>query len=346
MADTPFTAALKAAIRADGPMRLDRFMAACNAHYYATRDPFGRRGDFITAPEIFQGFGECIGLWAAAVWRSAGAPAPVRLVELGPGRGTLLADALRAIGRAAPDFARALTLHLVETSPALRAAQLAALPTATHHDAFAEVPAGPAIVIANEFLDALPVRQLVRRGSGWAERFVDAALAPIECPADDPGRPDLPPGTWLEVAPAAVATVTALAARMAAGGGACLVIDYGYVAGGTGTTLQALRRHRAEDPFANPGEADLTAHLDFATAAAAARAAGAGVAGPAPMGGFLQAIGLGARAEALARANPGQAASLLAAATRLVSTSQMGTLFKAMAICHRLLPTPPGFPIR
>lgn len=324
-------------------MRLDRYMAACNAHYYATRDPFGRAGDFTTAPEIFQGFGECLGLWAAAVWESMGAPDALQLVELGPGRGTLLADALRAAGRAAPAFARALSVQLVETSPALRAAQLAALPQTTHHDSFADVPPGPAIILANEFLDALPVRHLVRQDGGWAERFVDAAIAPIEVATTQAGLPDLPDGTWLEVAPTALAVTQAIAARVAAMGGAALVIDYGHASRGTGTTLQALRQHRPEDPFANPGEADLTAHVDFATAAAAAREAGAAIFGPVPMGSFLAAIGLPQRAEALARANPAQAGDLLAAATRLVSAAHMGTLFKAMAICHPSLPTPPGF---
>ena len=344
MADTAFATALKAAIGRDGPMRLDRFMAACNAYYYATRDPFGRAGDFITAPEIFQGFGECLGLWAAAVWQSMGRPAPLLLVELCPGRGTLMADALRAVGRAVPAFAQALSVHLVETSPVLRAAQLGLLPDARHHDRFADVPPGPAIVIANEFLDALPVRQLRRGSDGWSERFVDAALAPIELPTAEPRLPDLPAGTWLEVAPAALATVQAIAARLAATGGAALLLDYGHTSRGTGTTLQALRRHRPESPFANPGEADLSAHVDFATTAEAASAAGAAVAGPVPMGAFLQAIGLAARAEALARKNPAQAAAVLAAAARLVSAAGMGTLFKVMAICHPSLPTPPGFP--
>jgi SAM-dependent MidA family methyltransferase len=343
MADPAFARALKAAIAHDGPMRLDRYMAACNAHYYATRDPFGSAGDFITAPEIFQGFGECLGLWCAAMWQAMGGPRPVRLVELGPGRGTLMADALRAVGRAAPAFAGAIEVHFVETSPVLRAAQLAAVPEASLHDGFEDVPGGPAIVIANEFLDALPVRHLVRRLAGWAEAFVDASLAPVELPMHEKGLPDLRPGTWLEITPAALALAQAIAARVVAFGGAALVIDYGHAGRGTGTTLQALRHHRPQDPFAEPGEADLTAHVDFAAIAGAAREAGAAVAGPVPMGAFLQAIGLPARAEALARANPDRAAELLAAAARLVSAAQMGALFKAIAICHPSLPTPPGF---
>jgi len=344
MADTAFAAALKAAIAKDGPMRLDRYMAACNAHYYATRDPFGAAGDFTTAPEIFQGFGECLGLWAAAVWRGMARPSPVLLAELGPGRGTLMEDALRAIRRAVPDFANALAVHFIETSPSLRAAQLAAVPEAHFHDAIEDLPDGPAILLANEFLDALPVRQLVRRLPGWAEIFVDAQLEPLELPAADRGLPDLPPGTWLEIAPPALALVQAIAARMLAHGGAALVIDYGPARPGTGTTLQALRGHRPQDPFADPGEADLSAHVDFDAVGRMAREAGATVLGPVPMGDFLRAIGLPARAEFLARANPARAAALLAAATRLVSAAHMGTLFKALAICHPSLPDPPGFP--
>jgi SAM-dependent MidA family methyltransferase len=344
MADTPLGAALKAAIARDGPMRLDRFMAACNAHYYATRDPFGRAGDFTTAPEIFQGFGECLGLWAAAVWDAMGQPARVKLVELGPGRGTLMADALRATARAAPAFHAAAEVHLVETSAALRAHQLATVPDATHHDALPEVPDGPAIVLANEFLDALPVRHFVRRLTGWRELFIAADLAPVELPAQEPGLPEAKPGTWLELSPERIACAQGLAARVAGQGGAALLVDYGHGTSGTGTTLQALRGHARADPFAAPGEADLSAHVDFAAIAHAAQAAGARVAGPVAMGPFLESLGLPARAEVLARANPARGAALLAAAARLVSAAHMGTLFKALAICHPGLPAPPGFP--
>jgi SAM-dependent MidA family methyltransferase len=344
MADTPLGAALKAAIERDGPLRLDRVMAACNAHYYATRDPFGGKGDFTTAPEIFQGFGECLGLWAAAVWDAMGRPARVKLVELGPGRGTLMADALRAIDRAAPAFSAALDVHLVETSASLRAHQLATVPDATHHDTLPQVPDGPAIWLANEFLDALPVRHFVRRLAGWRELFLDAALVPVELPAREAGLPDAPPGTWLELSPERLACAQALAARVVAHGGAALLVDYGHGSSGTGTTLQALRGHARAEPFATPGEADLSAHVDFAALAHAAQAAGARVAGPVPMGPFLESLGLPARAEALARANPARGAALLAAAARLVSAAHMGTLFKALAICHPALPAPPGFP--
>jgi SAM-dependent MidA family methyltransferase len=344
MADTAFAAALRSAIAKDGPMRLDRFMAACNRHYYATRDPFGQAGDFTTAPEIFQGFGECLGLWAAAAWHRMGRPSPVLLAELGPGRGTLMQDALRAIGRAAPEFAACLGVHFIETSPSLRAAQLAAVPDATLHDAIEDLPEGPAILLANEFFDALPVRQLVRREAGWSELFVSEALAPLELPVQERIAPDLPPNTWLEICPAAVALAQAIGARLAAEGGVALAIDYGHAAHGVGSTLQALRAHRAQSPFDDPGEADLSAHVDFQVLADAARAAGTRVLGPVPMGDFLRAIGLPARAEFLARTNPARSAALLAAATRLVSAAHMGTLFKAMAICHPSLPNLPGFP--
>lgn len=325
-------------------MRLDRYMAACNAHYYATRDPFGLAGDFTTAPEIFQGFGECLGLWAAAVWDSMGRPAPVLLAELGPGRGTLMADALRAIGRAAPAFRAALSVHLVETSPVLKAAQLAAVPDAAFHDTPEDLPPGPAILLANEFLDALPVRQFVRRLSGWAELFVDAALGPIELPTSEPGLADTPPGTWVEHAPAAGGVVAALAGRLSRTGGAALLIDYGYAGGPPRRTLQAVRFHRPADPFAAPGDADLTAHVDFGMLARVARDRGAAAHGPVPQGAFLTALGLLHRAEQLASANPAGGEALRQAAHRLVAPSQMGALFKAMAICHPSLPTPPGFP--
>ena len=253
--------------------RLDRFMARANAAYYATHDPFA---DFTTAPEITQVFGEILGLWAAVTWEAMGRPAPVLLAEAGPGRGTLMADALRAVARAAPDFRAALRLHLVETSPRLRRAQEAALPEAVWHDDIATLPDGPLLLLANEFLDALPVRQFVRRGAGWAERFVEGG-ALVECPCDAPppcGQ-EAPEGAVVEIGEAARAVASALGARLAIQGGAALFLDYGPERSAPGDSLQALRDGKPADPLADPGEADLTAHVDFEGFGAAAWAAGA-----------------------------------------------------------------------
>lgn len=334
------------------PERLDRFMARAVAAYYATRpDPFGRAGDFTTAPEIAQAFGECLGLWAAVTWQAMGRPDPVLLVELGPGRGTLMADALRAIGQAMPGFRAALRLHLVEASPALRAAQARALPDAgaTWHDDPAALPPGPAILLGNEFLDALPIRQFVRRGNAWAERFVREGSF-LEAPAEaaPPLPAEAPEGAVQEVSEAARALACALARRLAAAGGAALFLDYGAAAGGLGDTLQAMARHGRADPLASPGSVDLTAHVDFAAVAAAARAGGAAVHGPLPQGLFLQRLGLMSRAAILARSaalagRRDQTGLILSGAERLVAAEGMGRLFKALCLCHPALPPPPGF---
>ena len=335
------------------PERLDRFMARAVAAYYAARDPFGRGGDFITAPEISQAFGECLGLWAAVTWEALGRPDPVLLVELGPGRGTLMADALRAAADVAAPFRAALRVHLVEASPRLREAQRARLgdAVAAWHDDFAAVPPGPAIVLANEFFDALPIRQFVRRGAEWRERFVaDGAF--VERPAAEeapPLPPDAPEGAVQEVSEAGRALAAALGARLASQGGAALVLDYGPAAGGFGDSLQALRGHKSADSLEEPGAADVTAHVDFAALAASARAAGAAAHGPLPQGLFLQRLGLMSRAAMLARAaqmagkGRRQAGLILSGAERLVAPERMGRLFKALCLCDPALPPPPGF---
>ncbi|MCA7119315.1 MAG: SAM-dependent methyltransferase [Acidibrevibacterium sp.] len=327
--------------------RLDHFMAAANALYYARRDPFA---DFTTAPEISQVFGELLGLWAAETWRLLGRPDPVLLAEAGPGRGTLMADAQRAIAAVTPDFAAALRLHLIETSPRLRALQAAKLPGATWHETFATLPPGPLILLANEFLDALPIRQFVRRGGGWAERHVaGAAFVEIACPdppalLSDIAPPALAEGAVMEVAEAARGWVTALSARIAADGGAALLIDYGPAQAAAGDSLQALRHGRPAPPLASPGEADLTAHVAFAPLADAARAQGTAVFGPLAQGVFLARLGLFARSGQLARnLPPKQAAAVIAAAQRLAEPDRMGLLFKALAIMHAAAPPPPGF---
>jgi SAM-dependent MidA family methyltransferase len=315
--------------------RLDVFMARAAAAYYAQRAGLGR--DFTTAPEMSQAFGECLGLWSAVTWQAMGAPPRVIWAELGPGRGTLMADARRAVREVMPGFAAAAELHLVEASPRLRAEQAHRLP-ATWHDRAEEIPDGPLILLANEFFDALPIRQFVKRAEGWRERWV-AEGAFVEQPCDH--IEDAPEGSIRERCEAAEALVGWLAQRVARDGGAALILDYGPAESGFGDTLQALRDNARADPLASPGEADLTAHVDFGALARAA--SGAAVHGPLPMGLFLQRLGLMARSAMLARAAPAQAGSILAAAQRLVAPEGMGRLFKAMALAHPALPTPAGF---
>jgi SAM-dependent MidA family methyltransferase len=319
--------------------RLDAFMARANAAYYATRDPYA---DFTTAPEISQAFGEVLGLWAAVVWRMMGAPTPVILAEAGPGRGTLMTDALRAIGRIAPAFGAALRLHLVETSPRLRALQAGCLAGAVWHDRIEQLPAGPLLLLANEFLDALPARQFVRRGAGWTERYVAAGRF-VEISAAAPEL-EAAEGEVVEVGEAARAVAATLGERLAATGGAALFVDYGPERSAPGDSLQALRGRAPADPLLAEGEADLTTHVDFSAIAAAARAAGAGAQGPVPQGIFLARLGLPQRTDALARGKPpARAAALMNAARRLTEPYAMGRLFKALAICHPALPALPGF---
>lgn len=328
------------------PERLDRFLQRAAAAYYAGREPFGAGGDFITAPEITQAFGECLGLWAAVAWDAMGRPDPVPVVELGPGRGTLMADALRAVAEMMPPFRAALRVHLVETSPRLRAVQAERLGTAVAawHDGIGTLPAGPAIVLGNEFLDALPIRQFVRRGGAWMERFV-AGGAFLEAPAEDaPPLPDrAPEGAVREVCAPARAIGAALGARIAVQGGAALFLDYGPAESGFGDSLQAMTRQGAADPLGEPGSVDVTAHVDFAAFGAAARDAGARVLGPLPQGVFLGRLGLFSRAAILARMDPGGAARHLTAAERLAAPEHMGRLFKVICLCPPGLTTLPGF---
>ncbi len=319
--------------------RLDAFMARANAAYYASHDPFA---DFATAPEISQVFGELLGAWAATQWRAMGSPAPVLLVEAGPGRGTLMADALRLVARVAPGFASALRLHLVESSPRLAALLAGRLPQATLHERIEDVPAGPIILLANEFLDALPIRQFVRRGGAWLERHVEAGAF------HELGEAALPfegeEGAVRECCEAAEAFVATIAARVATDGGIALFLDYGPAESGEGDSLQALRAGRPAPPLEAAGEADLTAHVDFAAIAAVARARGAAVHGPVPQGIFLARLGLHQRAGILARGQaPAEAAAILRAARRLAEPDGMGRLFKVLAVAHPALPVAEGF---
>jgi SAM-dependent MidA family methyltransferase len=325
--------------------RLDAFMTRANAAYYATHDPFR---DFTTSPEITQVFGEILGLWAAAVWQQIGSPDPVLLVEAGPGRGTLMSDALRAIRRVVPAFALATRLHLIETSPRLRAIQIERFPDGTWHDSLDTVPEAPFLLLANEFLDALPVRQFIRRHDAWSERFVAEGQF-IELPAPAPSSLAGEGGREVayqvhELNETALILARSLGHRLNTHPGAALFIDYGPEHSSPGDTLQALHAGRPADPLADPGAADLTAHVDFAAFANAAHEAGAGTHGPVAQGMFLARLGLFQRTDRLARTQPaGRAAALIEAARRLAEPHRMGRLFKALALGAQDAPTPPGF---
>ncbi|HTT98406.1 MAG TPA: SAM-dependent methyltransferase [Rhizomicrobium sp.] len=352
---------IAALIAAQGPISIAEFMTIAlhdpQAGYYATRDPLGASGDFITAPEISQMFGEFLGLWCVQVWHDQGKPAHKRLVELGPGRGTLMADALRA-ARVAPEFLDGLEIVLVEASPTLRAIQRENLKiwgdkirwTAQFDDSLGD---RPLYLLANEFFDALPIRQYVKGARGWCERMVavdangalDFALSPM--PALDvtipPDRAFAPDGGVYEVSPASLALVDEIARIVAHQSGGALIVDYGYDKPGFGETLQAVAEHEFAEVLADLGEGDLSAHVDFPSLAAHARAAGAEAYGPIGQGDFLEDLGLVHRAEHLRTKNPQVADEIWKAVTRLVAPEEMGTLFKALAIVPKNAPKPPGF---
>ena len=338
-----------------GPITVAEFMAEALGHpihgYYQRRDPFGSAGDFITAPEVSQMFGEMIGLWCVEVWHAMGSPSPCQLVELGPGRGTLMADALRA-ARIRPTFGQAIRLHLVETSAHLREHQASVLAPyhATWHAAFAEVPQGPLLLVANEFFDALPVHQFFLGPEGWYERVVSVDGERLAFASAPPGpcfallSERQREGPAAEVSPAGLALSGDLGRRVADHGGAALIIDYGSSQSLPGESLQAVRQHQPVDPLAEPGVADLSAHVDFAGLIRAAEAAGAKAHGPLPQGEFLLRLGLDARAASLrARATPAQVREIDAARRRLLDAREMGALFKAVALTAPSLPAPPGF---
>jgi len=327
-----------------GPISLQQFMGEANARYYSTRDPFGAAGDFITAPEISQMFGELIGLWLADMWLRAGRPEPAMYVELGPGRGTLARDALRAMKR----YGLEPEVHLVEGSTELRRMQLEAVPQAQFHDDLSRLPLdGPVLLVANEFLDALPVRQLVKTPAGWRERMVgldeadqfrfEAGDRPMDAAVPETRR-QAAEGTIIETCPGAAATLFEVAGRLAQQGGAALFIDYGYARPQTGSTLQAVRAHRKVSPFDTVGEADLTALVDFAALADIARSREARVLGIRTQGEWLRATGIDARTDALAARAPHHRDALQGARDRLVEADQMGDLFKVIGL------TAPGWP--
>ena len=323
---TPLERAVRERIAAEGPITVEAFMQACNAYYYATRDPLGARGDFTTAPEISQMFGEMVGAALADVWKRAGAPADAIYAELGPGRGTLASDALRMMRSAG--FAG--EVHLVETSPVLRSKQKDALPDAHWHDSVDDLPARPLLLVANEFFDALPIRQHV----GAIERRVTVAGGGLAFDRD---------GEIVETSPASELTVTAIATCLAARSGAAIIVDYGHERSAPGETLQAVRGHGFAPVLASPGEQDLTAHVDFAMIGNAAHAAGAAVTGVMAQGEWLIRLGIEARAQALMRGNPERADEVQAALERLTGRQAMGQLFKVIAFHGPDWPPPAGF---
>lgn len=344
----------------EGPITLERFMGLCLGHpqhgYYMTREPFGVAGDFITAPEISQMFGELIGVWLAEAWSAAGGPTPANLIELGPGRGTLMSDMLR-VARIAPDFLDAVHPCLVEISPRLRDIQQRTLAGAVKRiswvDNFGTTPPGPAFIVANEFFDALPVRHYVKTLAGWRQRLVGldqtGSLAfglseSIEPAITAPARE----GSIIEVCPSAQRLISDIAQRLVRDSGVLLLFDYGYTQTSLGDSLQAVSRHHYVDPLDSPGEADLTAHVDFAALARAAQAQGAKVMGPVTQAQFLLQLGIERRAETLSRnATPQQTQDVMASLDRLIGTRDpqrhMGALFKVMAVAHPDMPDLPGF---
>jgi NADH dehydrogenase [ubiquinone] 1 alpha subcomplex assembly factor 7 len=356
---TPLDAEIRARIAAAGPMPVAEFMALClydsDHGYYNKRLPFGATGDFVTAPEISQMFGELVGVWVVAAWAAMGRPAPVALIECGPGRGTMMKDVLRAI-RVAPDFRKAVRAHLVETSPGLRSRQRETLSDVNDvplhwHDGLDDVPATPSIIVANEFFDALPVRQAEHRPTGWHERVITVdrngalTLTVAPAPLPDPGMPQALAAAVGEIFEWRSRDVAMAIARRAAAGGAALIIDYGHLKSATGDTFQAVRLHRYANPLASPGLADLTAHVDFEALGQAAQDAGARVHGPVEQGVWLKRMGIQARAAMLARANKSKSLNIAEDLLRLTGTGpdQMGALFKVIAFSVPEIMQLPGF---
>jgi NADH dehydrogenase [ubiquinone] 1 alpha subcomplex assembly factor 7 len=360
---SPLARSIERRIAATGPIPVADFMAEALLHpahgYYAKADPFGTAGDFTTAPEVSQIFGELIGLWCVEMWQRAGAPASFALAELGPGRGTLMADALRA-ARVVPDFRAAATVHLVEASPTLRAVQAKTLADAAPvwHETAASLPEMPTFLIANEFFDALPVHQFVLRDGAWRERMVvlaeDAemarfALAETAAPSprarliDDAVTTAAEEGDIAELCPAAVSIAADLAGHLAEFGGAALIVDYGDAEPVPKATLQSLRGHARHDFLDDPGSADITAHVDFAALIRAASPV-ASCWGPLAQGELLERLGLDERARRLGEnATEAQRRDLEQACRRLIAPEEMGTLFKALALTPKDAPPPPAF---
>ncbi len=339
-------------IRQDGPITTAEFMNAAAEVYYGQGDVFGADGDFTTAPEISQTFGEMIGLWSAVTWQAMGTPQPFHLVECGPGRGTLMADVLRA-ARQVPGFLEAADIHLIERSAALTTMQREALKDqkVTWHDTFHDCPDGPMILLANEFLDALPVRQFEKTIDEWQERCVGLDDAgqfqfTLQPPAGEaPNAPKTASiGDVFEISPAVIEFVASAAARIARHGGAALFIDYGHKTSAVGETIQAVKRHKPHPVLNAVGTADITAHVDFEAAAKAAQVAGTHVLGPIEQGLWLKRLGIGVRGALLAKGKPPSVArEIETGIRRLTEPDGMGVLFKVMAIAHPNLAPLEGF---
>lgn len=336
-------------IETSGPISVAEYMRVANSAYYGGRDPLGVEGDFITAPEISQMFGELVGIWLSDIWLRQNRPSNCYYVELGPGRGTLAADALRTMKR----FGWEPSVHFVENSAVLQSKQQGAVPSATFHDSIDTLPSdAPLCIVANEFFDALPVRQMIATHAGWRERVVvrDRGARFVAMPgarATDDQVPDpfrvAAVGSIYETCPDASAVMHKLSDRLAKQGGVILVIDYGYTQPALGSTLQAVRDHQTTDPFADPGEIDLTAHVDFLALASRATNNGLIVSGPSNQGAWLSRLGIDQRAQALTKAHPDRAEDILAARNRLVLPDAMGSLFKVLATHSAGWPQPEGF---
>ncbi len=342
---------IKDLIRAQGPISIAHYMELCLTHpklgYYTRRDPLGRAGDFITAPEVSQMFGELVGLFMADYWLALGQPKPFHFIELGPGRGTLMADALRAI-KIVPGMAEAAKVFFLEVSPALKKKQKKAVPAASFVETLDEVPPGPAFIIANEFFDCLPIRQFVKSDDGWAERMVGLENDDLAITLSEKALPPNLPltagrGAIFEICPQAGFWIDAMATKINTGGGISLVIDYGYGNPGFGDTFQAIQEHAYSNVLKNPGSADLTAHVNFLNLKAKAQSAGLEVYGPLAQGDFLQNIGIEHRAQQLLqKAGKKLEKEILSAVGRLVSGDQMGSLFKVLALTKKDQPEPEG----
>lgn len=332
----------------DGPISLSEYMAIANSAYYAGKDPIGEDGDFVTAPEISQMFGELVGIWLADLWMRKDRPDHVHYVELGPGRGTLAADARRAMAK----FGCNPQIHFVENSPVLKARQAALHQSAAWHERIDSLPTdAPLMIVANEFFDALPVEQYISTKAGWRRQMVARernkfiAIPGTQTIENQVGKASagLPSGTILESSPVSTEIFQELTGRIAKQGGVILVIDYGYDRPGTGSTLQAVKDHMPISPFDSPGTSDLTAHVNFHSLANIARTRLLSVHGPAEQGQWLKAIGIDQRAAKLANADPKQADNIRAAHHRLTHVDEMGRLFRAMAATSMDWPQPEGF---
>lgn len=343
---TPLEKILGEIIAAEGPMAIDRYMGLCLGHpvhgYYMTRDPFGEQGDFMTAPEISQFFGELVGVWLVAAWDAMGRPDPFNLVELGPGRGTLMADIVKA-GRVMPGFVAAARLHLVEMSPVLRKLQKEKLGSGvTWHESIANLPAGPLLLVANEFFDAIPIRQFEKRHGKWLERCIGRdGMGFMPAALDNAQGAD---GEVIEFAPQRLEIARELGQRIARQGGCALIIDYGHLRTAPGDTLQAVRAHEYVRVTDRPGESDITSHVDFEALGKAFAEGGARALPGLSQRAFLLAMGLEQRAAILAAKSDAATKDMLArAVARLAGETEMGNLFKVMVATSPDLPTPYPF---